>query len=191
VNFDFRGGSRRPQTTRLALLAALLALAFAAGAGTPSPAAAGDDGSAVTSAPAAPATVTPPVTDPAAEALGPVVPAEAGPGAPGARARRRLSPMAAELAQVIDAERSALTVLQARFDHATSEHEALAVQREIEQLKTMTEIALLHVQAKHARLKGREAVARRIDAAVEELMRPPLVRDPLHRPAPAEVRTER
>jgi hypothetical protein len=94
--------------------------------------------------------------------------------------------MAAELAQTLEAERTALSELQARFDVAANEREALAIQREIEQLKTATEIALLRIQAKHARLKGRETVARRIDAAIEEILHPPVIRNPVVRSAPVE-----
>ena len=184
MTFDLRRGSRRPHVARWTWLAAMLGLAFTLGATTPPPAAAAGEPPAVVSAQAATTTLTPPVADPA-------LPADGEPGAPGARPRRRLSPMAAELAQAIAAERSALTELQARFDHANGDREALAVQREIEQLKRGTEITLLRIQAKHARLKGHEAVARRIDAVIDEVTRPQAARDPVRRPTPVEARGER
>lgn len=183
---DLRGESRRRHPIRWALLAAMLGLALASGAGSPRPAAAEGERPADSETGAPTATVATPVAVPAVVPLQPATAGDVEPGEGSPRPRRHLSPMAAELAQTLEAERTALSELQARFDRAPNEREALAIQREIEQLKTATEIALLRVQAKHARLKGREAVARRIDAAIEEILHPPVTRNPLVRPAPVE-----
>ncbi len=181
-----RGGPRRPHPNRSALLTAILGLVLAAAAAGPSPAAAEGE------PPVAPGTETPAVTTvrpvqlPAADSL-PAAPPGAEPGEGSPRPPRRLSPMGAELAQALEAERTALRELQARFDRAPNEREALAVQREIERVKTATEIALLRIQAKHARLKGRETVARRIEDAIEAILHPPVIRDPAIRPVRVEA----
>jgi hypothetical protein len=103
---------------------------------------------------------------------------------------RKLSAFVLELRQAVDAERAALVLLQARFDRATNEGDALAIQREIETLKQNGEVQLLRIQAKHARLKGREAAARKIEAAIEAMLHPvPTPASPVVRPAPAEARS--
>ena len=187
MSIDFRGEGRCPHSNRLVQLTAMLGLALAAGAESPHPVAADEGNRPAVSGPAVPAApVVAPVVVPADASLQPAAPGDVEPGTPSPRSHRRLSPMAAELAQAIEAERDTLSELQARFDRAASEREALAIQHEIERLKTATEIALLRIQAKHARLKGRETVARRIDAAIEEILHPPVIRNPVVRPAPVE-----
>lgn len=184
------GGTSRRSLGHPALLASGLALGLAL-AGQPAAAQAPGPNPADSSrmvSPATAAAVTGPagLAAPDAAATGAAVP-----GGPRERARRPLSPLAAELAQALEAERRALVALQARFDAALDEQAALAVQREIDRLKASTEVTLLRIQARHARLRGREAAARRIESAIEGLLQPPPVRDPSRRAVPALERRER
>jgi len=95
---------------------------------------------------------------------------------------RRPSAMTQEIDKVLDEERKALADLRARFAAAPSAKVALEVQREIEQLKVGTEVALLRVQVAFARRDGRLEDARRIEADIEEALHP---RNPVGAAGPA------
>jgi len=88
---------------------------------------------------------------------------------------RRLSPLTQEITQAIDAQRVLLIALQERFERTSDQNEARDVQREIEAVKQGTELQILRIQARYARLGGREAAARRIEAAIEQILHPPAV----------------
>ena len=141
----------------------------------------------VTEAKAAPA----PAVDTARQAQAPSSPS--GPAAPESggtapvvpSATRPVSPMMAELQAVLVLEADKLVELRLRTREALTPDGALAVQREIEQLKFETEIALLRVQAKHARSAGRTEVATRIESAIADLVNPPRPHAPTARPAPS------
>jgi hypothetical protein len=115
----------------------------------------------------APVPVTP-AGDP--DRLPPAVqaPAPAATVAPAPRAHA----MAAEMLAVIEAERGELAKLFARFRAAPDAATALAVQREIEQLKSGTEISLLRIQAGYARRAGRSAQAAELEKVIAELQAP-------------------
>jgi hypothetical protein len=98
--------------------------------------------------------------------------------------KRPASPLMLDLMAVMDAEEKQIGVLQAKLAQATDAVSAIAVQREIEKVKFDTEVALLRVQATHARRAGRTALAVRIDAAIEEMLRPVARGVPIERPAP-------
>jgi len=100
---------------------------------------------------------------------------------------RRPSPMDQEVRKVLEDERKTLTDLRARFAAASNPEAALQVQREIEQVKVGTEVALLRVQATFARREGRLEHARRIEAEIEEVLNPrtPAAATPTRRIAPA------
>jgi len=98
------------------------------------------------------------------------------------------SPQARELKALIASETAALAELQTRLDGAGADDAALAVQREIEQVKQQTEIDLLRLQARFAREAGQADRAAAIDAAIGELTAPRPVGVPQDRPAPDETR---
>lgn len=97
--------------------------------------------------------------------------------APQAAAPR--SPEMLEIDQALVAERALVAELEARLEGAPDETAALDLLREIERTKQRTEIEILRLQAKHARLAGREEQAAEIEAAVQQILAPALV------PAPA------
>lgn len=99
--------------------------------------------------------------------------------------KRPLSPLMIELRAVTDAEAVQVAALRERVAKAATPDEAIALQREIEKVKFDTEVALLRVQAKHARAGGRTEVAMRIEAAISELLNPPRIAAPAARPAPS------
>jgi len=91
------------------------------------------------------------------------------------RARQRpLSPMDTELMGVLDQEKAALAQLRLRFRATRDHREALAIQREIERLKVGTEVALLRIQADYARRQGRLATAQELEAAIHDILNPPV-----------------
>ncbi|NOT33520.1 MAG: hypothetical protein HOP12_05035 [Candidatus Eisenbacteria bacterium] len=77
---------------------------------------------------------------------------------------------ALEVQAVLDQERFTLEALGARREAAPDAATALALQREIERVKSGTEVALLGLQATWARRAGREEAARAIEAAIRTLL---------------------
>ena len=92
--------------------------------------------------------------------------------------------MALQIAAVLDNEQTQLKQLKARMAGAKDATTFLSIQREVEKLKVETEIALLRIQSGHARRQGLKAVADRIDAAIEEMLKPVPRGEPIARPAP-------
>jgi hypothetical protein len=130
-------------------------------------------GSSRSSAATAPPTVVPDLPENAAElrdleASGAienvrvVAPAPAVPSA-----SRSQNPLAADMARLLDAEKTSLAALKTRFDAAPDEASALEVEREIETVKADGEISLLRLQAEYARRDGKPQAAREIEAAIE------------------------
>jgi hypothetical protein len=77
--------------------------------------------------------------------------------------------LALELSAVLQDEAARLRELEASFGAAADASSALAVEREIAAVKSVTEIRLMRVQARHAREAGRLEAAVRIEAAIAEL----------------------
>ena len=124
-------------------------------------------------APGHAAEVTAPPTPPAPKVASPVK--------PGA--------MMTEIRTLVADERRALAALNERFRRTTDQAAAIALQREIAQLKLGTEIALLRVQARYARAEGRLAVAAHLDDAIRELESPPVPPQTAVRPSPTSAET--
>jgi len=100
-------------------------------------------------------------------------PAPDAPAAPQAATPR--SPEMLEIDQALAAERALVAELEARLEGAPDEPAALDLLREIERTKQQTEIEILRLQAKHARLAGREEQAAEIEAVVQQILAPALV----------------
>lgn len=84
----------------------------------------------------------------------------------------KASPMMAEIRAVLDEERAALRSLNERFRAAKDPDAAIALQREIARVKLDAEVAVLRVQAKHARAAGRADVAASLETAIEQMLAP-------------------
>lgn len=89
-----------------------------------------------------------------------------------ARAPKAVNPLYERITSLLEAERTQLVVLRARLDQAGTSDAATALEREIEQVKAKTEVAVMRLQSDHARANGRPAVADRIDAAIREMLQP-------------------
>lgn len=74
-----------------------------------------------------------------------------------------------ELAAVFAREEQQLAALQAEFDAAVDEEQALAVQRRIAVVRQSTELEMLGCQARYARRLGRVEQAQSIEADIAEL----------------------
>ncbi len=109
--------------------------------------------------------------------------------APGIAATAKPSAMMTEIRALIADEHRSLTALNERFRRTTDPAAAIALQREIAQLKLGTEIALLRVQARHARATGRLSVAAHLDEAIHELESPPVPQPTTTRPSPTTTET--
>jgi len=86
--------------------------------------------------------------------------------------------------RTLDEESRSLTSLHARLEDVSNDAEALAIERELEQKKSETELALLRIQAQEARDEGRVALAEEIERAIDDLLHP---RIPLAPSAPSQV----
>ncbi len=126
---------------------------------------------------AADKTATPAVTE---------TPAAAGsvPASPKKAAVRR-SPLALALQATLDREAETMAALQVRLAATRDGETAFALQKQMEQLKFDTEIALLQVQADHHRIGGRVAAAEQLEAVIRDMKAPPRAFAPIQRPAPA------
>ena len=161
-------------TTALSLVALLATLALAQEA--KKPAAQPNAGPAQQPAGAAPARSGQKLGEAAAQPVAPEV---------GETARKPVrSPMVTEMMALIDQQDGKLKDLAGRLKKATSNEEAFAIKREIEQVKLGTEVSLLRVQADYARRDGRTADADRLDAAIRALLTPPRPGTPVNRPVP-------
>jgi hypothetical protein len=99
-----------------------------------------------------------------------------------------LSPMMEEIQALVVVQKEALEELRARLESAVDDESALAIQKEVGELKKEIELGILGVQLKYARLEGREETATKIEQAIETLRNPRPVPEPQPRPAPPLVR---
>jgi len=81
--------------------------------------------------------------------------------------------MLVEIQGALAEQQRQVATLDARFAETTNETAAMAIQQEIEQIKQDTELAILAIQARHARAAGDENLALSIDAAIATLQNPP------------------
>ncbi len=100
----------------------------------------------------------------------------------------RLTPLQAQMRQILLAELVSLVPLQAAFAEETDSLRSLEIQRRIQAVKVATEISLLRAQADHARLNGRPEVAERIEEGLRRMAERDRARqdnsqDPRARPA--------
>jgi hypothetical protein len=102
-----------------------------------------------------------------------------------------LSPLMLEIQAALAAEQARVADLEARFAAAADEASALAIQKEIEQIKVETELSILRLQAEHARQEGRVEQAAQIEAAIAEMMNPRPAGIPIERPAPTQGSDQR
>ncbi|MBI5171219.1 MAG: hypothetical protein HZA61_17160 [Candidatus Eisenbacteria bacterium] len=120
---------------------------------------------AAESTPAASPVVEAPATAPAVAATAETPAATV----PVRTAKRVLTPLQVAMNAVIESEQAQMAALKARLS-ATKDHAAAeAVQREIEQLKTDTEVQLLSLQATNHRQNGRVAAATQLEESVRSL----------------------
>ncbi len=87
-------------------------------------------------------------------------------------APRELSPMMREIVAAWDAQAVAVEALETQAAASTDPVAALALQRQIEDLRAQVEVQILTIQARYARQEGRLDVAAEIEAAVAEMTTP-------------------
>lgn len=100
-------------------------------------------------------------------------------------ARRVVNPLYPRIAAMLEAEKQQLVALRTKLAVAKDSDAAMAIQREIEQVKVGTEIGILRLQAEHARQRGRTATADGLEAAIRQMQQPPARATSATRPAPA------
>ena len=84
----------------------------------------------------------------------------------------RLSPMQREIQAVVDSSRLAEAALQAEFRLAQDDGGALAAKARIARLQRQTQQRVLEIQARYARLAGRQDLLRQIEASLAALLEP-------------------
>lgn len=111
--------------------------------------------------------------------------AAAGPTGSAAPGAARSVPALSEIRAVLDDEHATRIELQRRLRGAHDEARAAAIRDELARVQFEAELAVLRVQAKHARASGREAVAAFLEGAIRAMHSPP-VRLPVDaRPVPS------
>ena len=83
-----------------------------------------------------------------------------------------LGPMHRELADLLRTEQLQLATLGEQFKQATNSLESLKIQRQISKAKAQTELSLLGVQLRYARVAGETEVVKELEAAIESMQRP-------------------
>ena len=91
----------------------------------------------------------------------------------------------AEIRAVLDDEHAVRAELSRRFRAARHETSATAIRAEIARAEFEAEVAVLRVQAKHARADGREAVAAFLEGAIRAMQSPPVHLPVEARPVPS------
>lgn len=122
---------------------------------------------------------------PRPDAAPPPEAAEAPGPAPAPAVKPPRSAMMVEIEALFEAARIRVEELRAQAAAAPDAMAFLELQRQIERLHRDTELAILQVQADHARRAGHEEAARRIEAAIALAQEPPPVARRAARPAPA------
>jgi hypothetical protein len=94
-----------------------------------------------------------------------------------------LPPRLRAIREVLDAQNSKLVELQARYEAATSDDQALLVQREMHELKRGTELAMINAQLEFARQEGNTEKIAELEAILESVELRAGVMGPAERPA--------
>ena len=84
--------------------------------------------------------------------------------------------------EILDTRREALAGLQTRYESATSDEQALLIQREMHELKRGTELALLNAQLVFARQEGDTEKIAALEAILESATSRAGVLGPAERP---------
>ena len=87
-------------------------------------------------------------------------------------AEAQMSPMLREIEAVVDSCRKAEARIIARFNAAADDGGALGAKAEIATLKRETRLQILRIQARHARLAGRDDLARHIEDTLLRMLDP-------------------
>ena len=83
-----------------------------------------------------------------------------------------LSPRMEEIRGAFAREKESLLTLQSQLDAVGTDADALRLIDEIRQVKLQTQVDILHIQARHARLAGNEEAALRIEDALKGMDAP-------------------
>jgi propanediol dehydratase small subunit len=98
------------------------------------------------------------------------------------------SPLMRDIQAALDAGDAAVAALERQLAQATDERAALALQRQIEDLRVGVEIRIMEIQARHARQDGRPEQAAAIEAAIAAMTAPRPRGIPVERPLPNDER---
>ncbi len=101
------------------------------------------------------------------------------------RPAHTLTPMMAEIFAYMEAREVLIAAKRQQYAAAKTDAAAAAsLQAEMQKLKFDTEIEVLRIQARHAHKEGRTEDARRIEASIEEILKPQIRIAPEKRPLP-------
>ena len=99
-----------------------------------------------------------------------------------------LTPRLLDIRVLLENEKATLDELRAQYMAATSDAEALRIQRRIHDVKRGTETGLLKIQLKHARLDGNAAAVSQLEETLRQLDNPPVFEAPQDRPTSGQNR---
>ena len=98
----------------------------------------------------------------------------------------KLSPRLLEIRGLLASQQDQLLKLTAQYKAATTDQEALRVQREIHDLKRNTEASMIRVQLRFARLEGNEEGVSQLEEMLNRIESKPGILPPTERPPVAE-----
>jgi hypothetical protein len=176
---------------RLHVLTPLLSAALCSAWLFPVCASADESGAASAEAPAATA------PQPQAEGVAPQMSGQAASAPAGAAAPAAgidatappasLTPMQAEIAQVLASERATVAQLQERLVAAKGTAPALELHKQVQDTKLQAQLTILRIQVRYARAEGRELVAEQLETAIRDMTTPKAPGKPIDRPAPTQA----
>lgn len=94
------------------------------------------------------------------------------------------SPLMTAIDAVMQNSRDRIVLMQADLEKQADPDAALAIQKQIENLKVETELNILRLQADDARARGDEELAQEIDESITFMTTPQPKKTPVDRPAP-------
>jgi hypothetical protein len=107
-----------------------------------------------------------------------VLAAEAPPADPPAR---ELSPMMTEITAALETARLEVAALKLRQDAAVTNDAAMALAREIAQVKRTNRVEMMRIQLRYARAEGRAETAAELEEIITRMTAPPAPGVPVQR----------
>ncbi len=94
---------------------------------------------------------------------------------------RELSPMMTEITAALSTMRLDVAALKLRYDAAVTNEEAMALARQIAEVKRQNRVEMMRIQLRYARAEGRDETAAKLKEAITRMTTPPATGVPVPR----------